>query len=191
MKVFAVAVLSLVLLATTPTRVSTLYQRVTARLEAEPELARVVGLPTPQIQEARWLLGRWAITARVFSSDGSDSIDRGEGTVEPILGGTWLQLRDRYSGEPEDLGFLTYNAATKRWMAIGIDKSGNAITAIGERWEGNRLVLIAENADIIGERVTLRQTIEKRSPREYRVLNEERLPDGTWAAIDEYVYTKN
>jgi hypothetical protein len=51
-------------------------------------------------------------------------------------------------------------------------------------------VLIAENADIIGERVTLRQTIEKRSPREYRVLNEEQLPDGTWAAIDEYVYPK-
>ena len=168
--------------------ISTLYERVEKRLVAQPELAQLVGQPTPELQDARWLVGKWNVTARIFSAP--ENVDRGEGTVTPILGGTWLQLQDRYSGHPEDLGFLTYKAVTKQWISIGIDKHGNAITAIGERWEGNRLELIAERADIIGERVTLRQTIEKRSPREYRVLNEERLPDGTWAAIDEYLYTK-
>ena len=168
--------------------ISTLYERIETRIAAQPELAQSLGRPSRELEDLRWLIGEWRVSARVFSAP--DQVDRGEGTVTAILGGTWLQFQDRYSGQPEDLGFLTWNVATKRWISIGIDKSGNAITAAGERWEGNRLVLIAENAEIIGERVTLRQTIEKRSAREYRVLNEERLADGTWAAIDEYVYPK-
>ena len=42
----------------------------------------------------------------------------------------------------------------------------------------------------LGERVVLRQTLEKRSDREYRLLNEELLPNGGWRAVDEYVYVK-
>jgi hypothetical protein len=187
MKVLAL----MLLLAATPDRVSTLYDRVAARLAADPKLAQSLGEPTSELRAARWMVGTWDVTSRVFATPQTpERTDKGRAVVTEILGGTWLQLADSYDGREQDRGFLTYNAPMKRWISIGIDKTGNGVTAIAEKWEGNRLAFIAESVDIVGERVTLRQTIEKRSDREYRLLNEERLSDGTWAAVDEYVYTK-
>jgi uncharacterized protein DUF1579 len=176
---------------TPPARVSSLYDRIGAKLEANPDLAKVIGQPTKELQSARWMVGSWAVTAHVFkTASAPERIDRGEGTVQEILGGTWLQLQDSYDGETDDLGLLTFDPASKRWVSVGIDKTGNAVVSTAERWDGNRLELIAPNAAILGEHVVLRQTIEKRSASEYHVLNEERLADGSWAAIDEYTYVK-
>lgn len=172
-------------------RVSTLYDRIAAKMERNPELAKAVGHPSTELGSAAWMIGRWKVTSRVFARDAkTEPEDHGESTVEEVLGGTWLQIRDTYEGKPEDHGFLTFNVATKEWIAIGIDKTGNAITSKAKGWDGNRLSLVAENAEILGERVVLRQTLEKKSDREYRILNEERLPSGEWAVIDEYVYRK-
>jgi hypothetical protein len=129
------------------------------------------------------------VTSRVFA-ESDEFTSRGTSSVEPILGGTWLQVRDSYEGETQDVGFLSFNPATKEWVAVGIDRTGNAITSKGARWENNRLVLLAGEVQIVGERVVLRQTLTKVSEREYRILNEEQLDDGAWARIDEYVYRK-
>jgi hypothetical protein len=172
-------------------RVSTLYDRIAAKMERNPELAEAVGQPSAEIGRAAWMIGRWKVTSRIFAKDAkTEPEDHGESTVEEILGGTWLQIRDTYDAKPQDHGFLTFNVATKEWIAIGIDKTGNAITSKARGWDGSRLSLVAENAEILGERVVLRQTLEKQSDRQYRILNEERLPSGEWAVIDEYVYRK-
>lgn len=163
-----------------------LYERVDAKLAANRELAAAIGKPAREMESVRWMIGRWRITSRVT---GSENADHGEAVIEEMMSGTWLQFREAYSGELQDLGYLTFNPATRQWISIGLDRTGNAVTSIGERWEGNRLVLIAAEANIIGERVVLRQTVEKRSDREYRVLNEEQL-GGKWVMLDEYVYTK-
>lgn len=174
-----------------PLRVSTLYERIAAKMERNPELAEAVGNPSTELGRAAWMIGRWKVTSRIFANGvKTEPEDHGESTVEAVLGGTWFQIRDTYEGKPQDHGFLTFNVATKEWIAIGIDKTGNAITSKARGWDGNRLLLVAENAEILGERVVLRQTLEKKSDREYRILNEERLPSGEWAVIDEYVYRK-
>jgi hypothetical protein len=184
-------VIALALMLLTPDRVSTLYDRIGARLAADPKLAESLGQPTSELRNARWMVGTWDVTTRVFATAQSpERIEHGRAVISEILGGTWLQFEDSYDGKPQDLGFLTYNPVSKRWTSVSIDKTGNGVTATAEKWEGDRLALIAEGVEIVGERVTLRQTIEKRSPREYRLLNEERLSDGTWAAVDEYIYTK-
>lgn len=172
-------------------RISTLYDRIGAKMKANSALAEAVGKPSPELRRAAWLVGRWNVTARVFAEGAAPSeSDHGQSTVAEILGGTWLEIRDSYDGQLQDLGFLTYNVATNEWIAIGVDQSGNAVTSKAKAWDGNRLALVAENAEILGERVVLRQTLEKHSDREYRILNEERLPSGEWAVIDEYVYRK-
>lgn len=168
--------------------VSSLYERIEGKLARQPALAEQVGKPSPELERVRWLVGRWAIQSRVFAQ-GEAFADGGESSVEEILGGTWLQIRDSYDGQSQDLGFLSFNPVTKEWVALGIDRTGNAVTATGRGWEGNRLMLVA-NAEIVGERVVLRQTMEKVSDDQYRVLNEEKLSDGSWARIDEYVYTR-
>lgn len=171
--------------------VSTLYDRIDTKMKQNPELAKAIGSPSPELRDAAWLVGRWNVTSRVFAHGVEPEMtEHGQSTVEEILDGTWLQIRDTYDGQVHDLGFLTFNAATKEWISTGVDKYGNTVTARAKGWKGNRLPLVAEDAQILGERVVLRQTLEKRSDHEYRILNEERLPSGDWAVIDEYVYRK-
>lgn len=169
----------------------TLYDRVAAQLEARPEVAAALGKPSPEFESARWMVGRWSVTARVFATSlAPERVERGESTVTETLGGTWLQFDDTYGGRVQDQGFLTYNPASERWTSIAMDKVGNAVVSIASRWEGDRIVFLAPDAEILGQRVVLRQTIEKQSNDAYRVRNEERLPSGTWVALDEYVYTR-
>jgi hypothetical protein len=168
-----------------------LYERVAAKLSANPALAEAIGKPSPELQAARWLAGRWNVTARVFATPGNpERVDRGQSTVEEVLGGTWLQFRDTYDGKVQDLSFLTCNPVTRRWISMTVDHTGNAVAATADGWRDGRLVFVTRNAEILGEPVVLRQTFEKRSAREYRVLNEEQLSDGSWVAVDEYLYRK-
>ena len=174
-----------------PARVSSLYDRIGAKLEGDPDLAKSLGTPSRELQNVQWMTGNWLVTAHVFKTAKTpEKIDRGEGTAFSILGGTWLQFQDFYGGETADLGFLTYDVVAKRWLSISIDRTGNAVVSTAARWNGDRLELLSKNAIILGQHVVLRQTIEKRSASEYHLLNEEGLADGAWAVIDEYTYVK-
>lgn len=169
----------------------TLYERVAAKLAAQPELARALSAPPKELERAAWLAGDWNVTARVFATPKTpERVDRGTSHVERILDGTWLSFRDTYPSGTQDLGFLTFNPVTKLWMAVHLDSTGNAIRSTARDWDAGRLVFVTESAVIVGETITLRQTIEKRSDTEYRVLNEEQLASGAWAKLDEYVYVK-
>ena len=171
------------------TAVSSLYARIENRLARQPQIAQSLGKPPAELVQARWLVGRWNVNSRVFAQS-DHYVAGGESVVEPIMGGTWLQIQDIYDAEVQDLGFLTINPVTSEWVAIGIDRTGNAVITKAQRWEDDRLVLLSENAEVLGERIALRQILTKVSDREYHVLNEERLENGIWAQIDEYVYTK-
>lgn len=161
----------------------TLYDRIADKLAANPKL-----LERPAtVDDVRWMAGRWSVTAHVFKDK---RVSKGEQLVEPALGGGWLTMRDHYPDGGVDVGYLTYNTITKQWISLAIDGLGNAVKATGKRWDGNKLVLTTENAEIVGERVNLRQTITKRSADEYHVLNEERLSSGNWVALDEYTYLR-
>jgi hypothetical protein len=169
----------------------TLYDRVAARLDAQPDAAAAIGNPSAELEQARWLVGRWSVTARVFATArAAERVEQGQSVVEEILGGTWLQFHDTYRGRVQDQGFLTFNPASQRWLSIGMDKIGNAIVSTAGRWDGDRIVFLAPDAEVLGERVVLRQTLEKQSNDAYRVRNEERLPSGRWIALDEYVYSR-
>jgi hypothetical protein len=168
-----------------------LYDRVAAQFEARPDLADAIGRPAAELQQAHWLVGRWSVTARVFATPRApERIEQGESVVEEILSGTWLQFHDSYGGRIQDQGFLTFNPASARWLSIGMDKVGNAIVSTAGRWDDGRIVFLAPDAEVLGQRVVLRQTIEKESDDAWHLLNEERLPSGKWIALDEYVYVR-
>ncbi|MBV9496203.1 MAG: hypothetical protein JOZ54_18285 [Acidobacteria bacterium] len=174
-------------LAETP-KVSTLYDRVGRRIAADLELAKALSAAPKELDEVKWMVGRWHILSRVFA-DGNRE-EHGESVTAFAIDGTWLKTEDSYQGKVADFGLLTFNPVSKQWIALGVDKTGNVVRAVGNGWKNGRLVLLAEDVEIVGERVTLRQTVEKRSDREYRILNEEKLTDGGWAVVDEYVYTR-
>jgi hypothetical protein len=171
-----------------------LYERVEARLAAQPELAAALGNPAPEMASLAWLVGSWSISARVLveesaGAEGAGKADHGTSEVRPILGGTWLEIADTYPEGNQDLGFVTYDLVHRRFQAVSLDSFGNAVTTTGAGWDGDRLVFTGD-VEILGEGATLRQIFVKTSDRSYAVINEERMPDGSWRTLDRYDYVK-
>lgn len=168
----------------------TLYERVADKLAKRPDLEKL-GAPPAELEQVSWMLGEWTVEAKVFATQATpESIERGRCTISKVLGDSWLQLADSYPEGTQDLGFLTYNLVTRRWVSLGLDSLGNSIATQGDRWVSDRLALTAPGVEIMGEVVTLRQTIVRTGQDEFRVVNEERRPDGSWVALDEYRYRR-
>jgi hypothetical protein len=160
-----------------------LYERVEARLKADPALAEQLGKPTPEIKSLSWMVGTWDVTATVQAgSAATGTSDKGQSVIAFALDGTWIEARDTYPGGGQDVGYVTYNPVVKQWIALGIDGAGNAVTTMATGWTGNRLVFTGE-VTIVGERVTLRQTIEKLNDAAYNVINEQKMADGSWLVL--------
>lgn len=168
-----------------------LYERIGKKLSRNPKLAAYLRAPAEEMKEVSWMVGTWEIESRVFrTSSEPERVSRGTAEVSFKMGSRWLFSHDTYPGGGEDDSYLSFNPFTKRWVSMTVDGYGNAVTATASKWEGNRLVFLAKDIEVLGERVTLRQTMEKRSDTEYHILNEERLPNGKWVALDEYTYRK-
>lgn len=176
--------------AASPAPHRSLYDRIAARLATRDDLATLDQVP-PQLAEVSWMLGTWDVEVTVFATPESpQSVERGVSEIAPALKGHWLQLADTYPAGTQDLGFLTYNRVTREWVSLGLDSFGNSVLAKGAGWDGRRLILIAAGVEVLGEVVTLRQTVEKRGADEFVLLNEEKLPDGTWLPLDQYRYRR-
>jgi hypothetical protein len=173
-----------------PAKMPSLYERVDSKLARNPELAARVGAPPPELQQLDWLLGTWDVSSTVFATAAAQESNLGGTTVVTrVLGDTWLQFADEIFGKEQDLGFITYNVVTHKWIAAQVDASGNSVTTTSPGWTGNKLVFTGR-ALIVGETAMLRQTFEKVSDTEYVILNEEHLPNGQWVPLDRYVYHK-
>ena len=169
----------------------TLYERLADKMARDPKFAEAIGKPAREMAEVAWLVGEWDITTKVFATPKSpERISQGRSKVALALGGVWLQVTDTYGASSPDLSFLTYSPTRKRWISVTIDDATNAIITTADRWNANRLIFTGPPVEILGERATLRQTMQKISDREYRLRNEELLADGSWVPVDEYHYTK-
>jgi hypothetical protein len=171
---------------------STLYERIAARLAKDPALAERLSAPNTEMKRMAWLVGRWSVEAHVFATRTTpESRSHGTSVVTPALGGGWLQIADAYPDGGHDLGFLTYSQTSGQWLSVALDSTGNAVVTRAGSWDGRTMVFTAPPVQILGESAELRQTLEKRSEREYHILNEELLPSGRWVALDEYTYRKS
>jgi len=174
----------------TDTALPSLYERIEAKLAADPAFAAKLGKPAEELASVRWLVGTWDVTATVFATKSApESHSQGTSVVTAAIGGTWLQYVDSYPEGSQDMGFLTCNPVTRLWVAVALDSTGNSVVVTGTAWTENRLVL-SGNVTIVGEKVILRQTLTKISDAEYTVFNEEQLSDGEWRALDRYRYRR-
>ena len=183
-------ILAASLLAAVPALASepTLYDRVDDLLAADPLLAKQLGKPAPQMQQLQWMVGSWTIEAGLVGSDKRKQ--QGTATIRSVLDGTWLESADTYPSGVQDLGFITFDIVTKQWISIGLDSTGNAVRAFSSGWQGSSLAFEARNETVVGQRVTLRQTLARISSDEFTLTNEERLANGSWEVLDEYRYRR-
>lgn len=108
--------------------------------------------------------------------------------VTPLYGGVWLEIRDTYSNGVQDLGYLGYSPAARRWSSVALDSYGNANVLDAAVWSGNLLVFEGD-AVILGITVRLRQTLTREGQDAYRLDNEEWV-GGAWKLLDSYRYTR-
>ena len=170
--------------------VPSIYDRIDAKFERDPELARALQHPPAELEAARWMEGEWRVTARVFATAArGEHVEQGTSVVARTLD-RWLAIRDEYPQGVHDVGYLGYDPFAKQWVSLGVDSAGNATLRRSDGgWNADRLVFTGPPLDVLGEKLTLRTTITKVSDREYRVLNEERMGE-LWRRCDEYVYRR-
>jgi hypothetical protein len=165
-----------------------LYEKVEAKLAANPVLASTLGKPGREMSAMSWLLGDWDIVAEVQATNHVSDPEHGRARVTATLNGTVLELRDTYPSGTQDLGFLSFSAATQTWTSIGLDSLGNAIVTRGQATATG--MTLEGDVTILGVDTHLRQTITREGDRSYRLVNEERAADGRWRLLDTYRYTR-
>lgn len=170
---------------------ASLYQRIETRVQNDPAYAKQLeGLPE-ELKQVEWMVGNWDIVAKVYATPTApERVSQGQAEIKFVMNNRWVFVFDTYPDGGVDEGYLTYNGFTKKWTSVTIDGLGNTFIATADKWQGNQIIFVLSDIQIVGERVTLRQTITKRSDSEYHVLNEEKLPNGKWVALDEYTYKK-
>jgi hypothetical protein len=167
-----------------------LYDRVDARLARDPKLAATFGKPAPEMASLAFMLGDWDVTTTVFATaKRKASVSHGRSHIAPKLGGVWLAQTDSYDGVEQDQTWTTFNPVIRRFVSASVDVTGNSVRTEAAGWRGNRLVFEG-TVEIVGERVTLRQTMTRRSDHQFAVFNEERSASGKWVPLDEYVLTR-
>lgn len=166
----------------------TLYDRVAARLQHDPALAKQLGHPAKEMKSVGWMIGTWDIATSVEAQPGHVP-EKGKSEVRLVLGGVWLEIRDTYPQGNQDISYLGFDPVSNRWITMTVDGVGNAVTNTAARWEHDKLVFVGD-VTVIGEKATLRQTVSKTNDRAYVMTNEERMRDGRWVPLDTYRYTK-
>jgi hypothetical protein len=170
---------------------ATLYERIETLLKKDPALAARLSRAPAELEKVLWMVGTWEITSLVFATRTTpERISAGTSVVAPVLDGTWLSITDSYASSVEDIGYLGYEADTGRWVTLSLGSTSFVYISYAAGWRENKLEFRGPPVHLLGMDVTLRQTLQKRSDREYRVLNEELLANGRWVAVDEYVYRK-
>ncbi len=174
-----------------PSRPPSFYQRLTERLVRDSALARRLDARPGELDSLNWLLGSWEVEVRVFATPTTpERTSRGSGEVALVLGGRWVSFADSYGTGTRDLGFLTIDAVTGQWRSVQLLPTGESVVTAADAWHDGRLVFTSPGVEIAGIPVTLRQTLERLGPQEYRIVNQEQLPDGSWVGLDEYHYRR-
>ena len=136
---------------------------------------------TNKLREMDWLAGDWISENRVPAATLNPAyVEPGATTMRFCEKGAWL-CRVRPDGR--ELPFVTYDPFSKQWMYILAEGAFGILRSPG--WVGNRIVFEGYMT-MIGVDCQMRQTWTKANNDEYRFINEERLPDGSWAYIDEW-----
>jgi uncharacterized protein DUF1579 len=62
-------------------------------------------------------------------------------------------------------GFLGYDAATKKYVSVGVDNTGGWIMESASGWEGDKLVFVGDGS-MMGQKISFRETYTKKSDKE-------------------------
>jgi hypothetical protein len=157
----------------------TIYERYAQRQD-DPAFQAALAAPATHLGELRWLIGDWRTTSTVLGAE--DAVE--ESVTHFRLQGDSMIFSDDLST------VLVYDGFAGRWLTAGFEPPAAAMThqMASAAWDGRTLVFEGE-VTLLGERVTLRQTMTKISDDEFDLLNEQRV-SGRFTPVDRYHYVR-
>jgi hypothetical protein len=144
-------------------------------------LAKFPAIRQQRIDEFKWLIGDWAFENHVRATPTTPAyIDTYYYTYELTDDGS----RYTVSGHgAKARPYLTFDPFSSRWMMTFTEGLFGVLQSNG--WNADSIVFTGL-LTMLGIDCELRQTLTRKSPDEFHILNEEKLPDGTWRETDEF-----
>jgi len=138
-----------------------------------------------EMSKMLWLAGEWNAENTVPASAYNPAYTDLQ-VYKYVVGeqGTWICGIARDGREKP---FITFDPFSEQWMYVLAEGAYGVLRSKG--WDGNRIVFTG-HMTMIGVDCELRQSWEKVSDDEFRFVNEERLPDGSWGYADAWRYTR-
>jgi hypothetical protein len=144
-------------------------------------LAKFPAIRQQRIEEFKWLIGDWAFENHVRATPNTPAyVDTYYYTYELADDGS----RYTVSGHgAKARPYLTFDPFSNRWMMTFTEGLFGILQSDG--WNGDSIIFTGP-LTMLGVDCELRQTITKKGPDEFHILNEEKLPDATWRETDEF-----
>src|SRR3954452_1431925 len=146
-----------------------------------PVLAKFPAMRQAKMQEFKWLIGEWAFENRVRATPTTPaytdtyfySYELADNASRYTVSGHGAKARP----------YLTFDPLSNRWMMTFTEGLFGVLQSDG--WAGNSIVFTGP-LTMLGIDCELRQTITRRGENDFHILNEEKLPDGSWRETDEF-----
>jgi len=138
-----------------------------------------------KMAEFFWLPGKWTALNRVRATP-----------TTPAYEDTYhytYELRDdgarMYLAEPDGKfrPYLTWDPFSERWMMTLIEGAFGVLQSPG--WSGDSIVFTG-NVTMLGANCEIRHTITKITDADLYAVNEEKLPNGEWIMVDEFIWRR-
>jgi hypothetical protein len=150
--------------------------------------------PPRELEQMAWLHGTWLESGTAYATPTTpERVHEAHSTLiwKPVFQDHWLMAMDHADAEKaRGVNYLTYDALTQQWIWVTIEVG---VITLGVRtaraWDGNVLTFTS-TIRILDEVTDLRSHLIKLSEDAWKVVNEEKRPDGTWLPIDEHRFTR-
>jgi hypothetical protein len=148
-------------------------------------VAHLAAIRAAEMDRFRWLSGDWTFENPVPATRLSPAYcDTGSASFTPSPDGMSMCMVGR---DGRQTPLLTYDAWSRQWIYMLTSGSYGILRSPG--WERNRIVFTG-TMTVIGIDCEWRMTWTREGDDAFGFANEERLPDGSWAYIDEWRYKR-
>jgi hypothetical protein len=144
-----------------------------------------------------WMVGHWDAVARNFEADATDERGmtengRGPAIISFTPDERWLRIESLLRPNWFNARYFGFDRAAKHYVFQEITGPGvvylTPITSAG--WTGERMVFGPTKMLYYGLPLTERITLIRNSPDQFRIVFEDQLPDGTFIAVGDVLYTR-
>jgi hypothetical protein len=122
-----------------------ILERVEKKFRSEPGLKALAETPPPPLALAKFMLGTWDVTERIYATTfAPEKLRKGTAEVKLALGNRWIVSRVKMEDGGESVAYLGFDPWKKFWYWQYYTSEGRGTTSpmtSDQSWDGGRLNL--------------------------------------------------